>query len=141
MSYQFAVIVGASSGIGKEIALQLAESGCKVMALARREDRLIELGQQNPNIQYRVHDVTHFDEIPGLFIECSQALGGLDLVVYCSGVMPPVEPDEYNFTTDRNMLEINLLGAVGWLNQAAVRFGQAGHGTILVIGSVAGDRG
>ncbi|MBC8065022.1 MAG: SDR family NAD(P)-dependent oxidoreductase, partial [Chlorobia bacterium] len=43
--------------------------------------------------------------------------------------------------TDRSMIEVNDLGAVAWLNEAANRFQHTKHGTILGIGSVAGDRG
>src|SRR5690606_700639 len=42
---------------------------------------------------------------------------------------------------DRKMVEVNLLGAIAWLNQAALRFERAGQGQIVGIGSIAGDRG
>ena len=58
-----------------------------------------------------------------------------------SGVMPGMEVDEFDFAKDRSMVEVNDLGAVAWLNQAAIRFQGTKHGTILGIGSVAGDRG
>lgn len=49
--------------------------------------------------------------------------------------------EEYNFEKDRIALEVNVLGAVAWLDQAADRFSRAGGGTIVGISSVAGDRG
>jgi NAD(P)-dependent dehydrogenase (short-subunit alcohol dehydrogenase family) len=136
-----ALVVGASSGIGEELVRQLAAEGSTVAAVARRKDRLDALVAQSPNVLAYSHDVTRYDEIPALFQEITARLGGLDLIVYSSGVMPEVGPEEFSFDKDRQMIEVNVLGAIAWLNQAALRFGQTGHGTIVGIGSVAGDRG
>ncbi|HJP83300.1 MAG TPA: SDR family NAD(P)-dependent oxidoreductase [Fimbriimonadaceae bacterium] len=141
--YKRAIIVGASSGIGEELARQLATAGCGVAVLGRRLDRLQKLASEfQPDLVlcYK-HDVRQFDEIPALFQSITNDLGGLDLFIYSSGVMPTVGPDEFEFSIDRQILEVNVLGAVAWLNEAAVRFGNVGHGVIVGIGSVAGDRG
>ncbi|MCC7229329.1 MAG: SDR family NAD(P)-dependent oxidoreductase [Fimbriimonadaceae bacterium] len=140
--YRFAIVVGASSGIGREIARQLAQSGCRVAAVARRYDRLEELRQSFPDfIIPAEHSVTDYDAIPALFQDLTGKLGGLDLIVYASGAMPKVEENEFDFQKDRQMIEVNDLGAVAWLDQAAERFQNTKHGTIVGIGSVAGDRG
>lgn len=133
-----AIVVGASSGIGAELVRQLAAKGVRVAAVARRADRLALLPE---GVLTYPHDVTQFAEAPGLFQKICQDLGGLDLIVYAAGVMPSVGPTEYDFEKDRQMVETNLLGAIAWLNPAAERFSAAGHGTIIGIGSVAGDRG
>lgn len=140
--FKHAIIIGASSGIGHEIAVQLAESGCKVAVVARREAKLQELASRHPGqVLPFAHDVTQYDAVPGLFQEITGQLGGLDLVIYASGVMPTVEEDEFSFAKDRSMIEVNDVGAVAWLNEAATRFLHTKHGTIVGIGSVAGDRG
>jgi NAD(P)-dependent dehydrogenase (short-subunit alcohol dehydrogenase family) len=87
------------------------------------------------------HDVTCYEAIPALFQQICRDLGGLDLFIYSAGFLPRVAEDEYNFEKDRIALEVNLLGAVAWLNQAADRFGRGDAGTIVGISSVAGDRG
>jgi decaprenylphospho-beta-D-erythro-pentofuranosid-2-ulose 2-reductase len=137
MSQQFyrALVIGGSSGIGRELVLQLAASGCQVASVARRTE------PSGENIRTYAHDVTDFSEIPALFQQICLDLGGLDLVVYASGVMPSVGPDEFCFEKDKQMVDVNVLGAVAWCNEAAQRFGQSGGGTIVGIGSVAGDRG
>lgn len=141
-TYTHAIVIGASSGIGREIARQLAQSGTRVAAVARREDRLTELHGEFPDrILTFPHDVTDYDAVPALFLEITQQLGGLDLVVYASGVMPEVGPREFDFAKDRQMIEVNVLGAMAWLDVAATRFEGTRSGTILGIGSVAGDRG
>lgn len=133
--FQRALVVGASSGIGRAVAQQLAAQGCQVACVARRAETL------GDNTRAYVHDVTHYDEIPPLFQQICKDLGGLDLIVYASGAMPSVGPDEFAFEKDRAMVEVNVLGAIAWLNEAAVRFGSTGTGTIVGIGSVAGERG
>src|SRR5260370_14867305 len=55
--------------------------------------------------------------------------------------MPRVGEDEYAFEKDRQIIEVNVLGAMAWLNEAAPRFARAGEGTIIGISSVSGDRG
>lgn len=140
--YRHAIVVGASSGIGREIARQLASSGCRVAVVARRLDRLEELRTAFPDhVVVAQHDVMATDSVPALFQQLTGELGGLDLVVVAAGVMPAVGPDEFDLDKDRAMLDVNVVGAVAWLNQAAIRFGSAGRGTIVALGSVAGDRG
>lgn len=87
------------------------------------------------------HDVTNFGEVPALFQKITHDLAGLDCVIYAAGVMPEVADDEFDFDKDHTMIDVNLTGAVAWLNQAAIRFQGVGAGTIVAIGSVAGERG
>jgi short-subunit dehydrogenase len=142
IEYQRAIVVGGSSGIGAEIVRLLSERGCKVAAVARRKERLEALEKSGHGaVLPFVHDVKNADEVPALFLEITKALGGLDLIVYAAGVMPDVAPYEYSFAKDKEIIEVNLLGCIAWMNQAAVRFNNTGEGTMVAIGSVAGDRG
>lgn len=141
-NYQYAIVVGASSGIGRELARQLAQSGTRVAAVARRAERVESLATEFPGRVFAfAHDVTDYESVPGIFQEITHQLGGLDLVIYAAGVMPEVGPHEYSFAKDREMIEVNVLGAMAWLDQTATRFEGTRHGTIIGIGSVAGDRG
>ena len=140
--FRKAIVVGASSGIGRELVRQLARDGAQVAAVARREAALNALAEEFPGrVLPVVHDVTRPDEVPGLFQTVTSRLGGLDLIVYAAGTMPAVGPSEFSFEKDRAMVEVNLLGAIAWLDEAAVRFENTRGGTIVGIGSVAGDRG
>lgn len=137
-----AIVVGASSGMGAELAKLMAARGDQVAAVARRKDRLEALATEcGSNLHPYEHDVTHFDEIPSLFSQICQDLGGLDVVIYAAGVMPEVGESEFSFEKDKAMIDANLTGAVAWLNLAATRFQNVGAGTIVGIGSVAGERG
>ncbi len=140
--FRHAIVIGASSGIGAEIARQLAATGAKVAAIARRAPLLEALAAEHPGqILPYPHDVRNYEEIPGLFQEITRELGGLDLVVYATGVMPSVRRDEFDFEKDRAIFETNVLGMMAWLDQAALRFQGTRHGAIVGIGSVAGERG
>ena len=142
MSWQRAIIVGGSSGIGAELAKQLAASGCRVAILGRNSEQMEAVVAENPSrISAHRHDVSYFDEVPGLFQQITKELSGLDLFVYSSGVMPEVGADEFEFEKDQRMIDVNISGAVAWLNQAATRMQGTRNGTIVAIGSVAGDRG
>jgi NAD(P)-dependent dehydrogenase (short-subunit alcohol dehydrogenase family) len=147
-SWTRAIVVGASSGIGAALARRLSREGCRLALVARREDALAALvaeissdvGDPGRARAY-VHDVTRALDIPALFQRICRDLGGLDLIVYSAGVMPRVGEEEYAFEKDRQIIEVNLLGAIAWLNEAAHRFARAGEGTIVGISSVSGDRG
>jgi short-subunit dehydrogenase len=142
-----AVVVGASSGIGAALVRQLAHEGYRVAAVARRQDVLDALcAGVNEQVgadrcQAFVHDVVDTESVSARFDEICTALDGLDLIVYSAGVMPRIEVDTWDAAIDRQIVEVNVIGAMNWLNQAAARFQIQGSGTIVGIGSVAGDRG
>jgi len=145
--FQRAMIIGASSGIGEAMARRLAAGGTKVALVARRQDRLREIaddvngsaGEERAFVF--AHDVFNTDEAVALVQEIAAALGGLDLAVYAAGIQHQVAFEEFDTTKDLEMLAVNLNGAVAWLNPVAERFARLRRGTIVGIGSVAGDRG
>jgi NAD(P)-dependent dehydrogenase (short-subunit alcohol dehydrogenase family) len=144
MSVRFtkAIVVGASSGIGEAIARQLAAEGTQVAVVARRAAELDRLVRESPGqLKAFVHDVRQPDEAPELFERIVREMGGLDLLVYAAGVLSKVTEGEYAFDKDRETIEVNLVGAMAWMNLAAARFEAARAGTILGISSVAGERG
>lgn len=145
--WKTAIVVGASSGMGAEVARLLAAGGCRVAIVARREADLEALAEElnrgaaEPRALAYAGDVTEAGAVPPLFQQICRDLGGLDIIFYAAGVMPRIAPDEYDFARDRQTIEVNVLGAIAWLNEAARRFAAARAGTIVGISSVAGDRG
>lgn len=143
-----AIVVGASSGIGAALVRQLVNRGYLVAALARREELLEQLagslnkpGEQTPRVLIYAHDVTCFDEVPSLLETIVRDMGGLDLIVYVAGIQPAVDLHEYDFAKDEATIKVNVLGAIAWLNRAAVRFERTRGGQIAAVSSLAGDRG
>ncbi|MEM1448620.1 MAG: SDR family NAD(P)-dependent oxidoreductase [Planctomycetota bacterium] len=144
-----ALVVGASSGMGAALVRQLAAEGYAVAAVARRASLLEALAKEADagaghvvhRVLHRAHDVTAIDEVPELFEGIVRDLGGLDLFVYAAGTMPDVGPEEYDTEKDLAMLDVNLGGCFAWTNQVARLFHSQRSGTIVGIGSIAGDRG
>jgi NADP-dependent 3-hydroxy acid dehydrogenase YdfG len=135
---QVAVVTGASSGIGEATARALASSGYRVALLARRIDRITALADElgNGSIAIRA-DVTDRDSLASAAGRVGQELGGAGVLVNNAGVMllgpfGSSQRDDY-----RQMIEVNLIGAVTatevFLDQL-----KAGGGDIVNISSVAG---
>jgi len=140
------IVIGASDGLGAVLARKLARGGYSLALLARSKDKLETLCNEiNTNEGFArayVHDVSEYGKVPDLLRTIVADLGGLDLVVFVAGVnYPPGGMDKYNFESDRKMIEINLIGAMAWLNPIAEMFQAAKAGQIVGIASVAGDRG
>jgi short-subunit dehydrogenase len=141
------LVIGASSGIGAELSRQLAGHGCPVALVSRREIELHALSADINRIagrelaKYYLADVTDFAAAPIAIQQIIDDLGGLDVVIYSSGIMPRLGLEEYSTDKDISIVEVNFLGAIAWLNPIAERFTKTKSGVIVGIGSVAGDRG
>ena len=140
------IIIGASDGLGAELAKKLAREGYSLALLARRKDKLDtlcnEINANGGSARAYVHNVSEYSKVPDLLRKTVSELGGLDLVIFAAGVnLPPGGIDKYNFENDRKMVEVNLIGAMAWLTPIAEMFQSAKAGQIVGISSVAGDRG
>ena len=83
---QRALIVGATSGIGKETALQLLQKGWILGLASRREENLKELQQLAPErIHIRAIDICQEDATDRL-LKLIEEMGGIDLYLHCSGI-------------------------------------------------------
>jgi short-subunit dehydrogenase len=145
MELQRILIVGASSGIGEALALHLAGAGKTLGLVARRQAALArvadEVTRRGGKAVVEVSDAADPRAVEASWANLLSRMGGIDAVVYAAGVMPDVAPDEFDTAKDQQVIEINVLGAVAWLNCAARHFAPLGRGVICGIGSVAGDRG
>lgn len=141
-SGRVAVITGASSGIGAATARALAADGYRVALLARRADRLTALAEELGNDSIAITaDVTDRDTLVAAAKRVQDELGGADVLVNNAGVMllGPFDTDQRN--DYRQMVEVNLLGAITatevFLDQ--LKTGAADRGAdIINISSVAG---
>ena len=127
------IIIGASDGLGAELARKLAHEGYLLALLARRQDKLDtlcnELNTKERVAFAYVHDVAEYNQVPDLLRKIVAELGGLDLVIYVAGVnYPPGGIDKFNFENDRKMIEINLIGAMAWLHPISEMFQSAKAG-------------
>jgi NADP-dependent 3-hydroxy acid dehydrogenase YdfG len=133
-----AVVTGASSGIGEATARALAADGYRVALLARRLDRITALAEDLGTGSIAIQaDVTDRDSIVAAAARVRQELGGADVLVNNAGIML-LGPFDSNQRDDyRQMIEVNLLGAITateiFLDQL-----KDGGGDIINISSVAG---
>ena len=141
------IIIGASDGMGAALARKLGKEGYTLALLARRHDKLTSLCNEINTAAGEIralsyaHDVAEYEKVPALLHKIIADLGGLDLVVFMAGVNYPPGLNNYNFEGDRKMIEVNVIGAMAWLNPVAEMFQNAKAGQIVGISSVAGDRG
>lgn len=140
------IVVGASSGIGSEIAQELLKAGNSVALVARRDKELKKIAEEfavsgKGSAVVIKHDVTDFEKAKPAFDKAVKTMGGLDDIYYASGTLEKVEIDEFNTEKDLRTLNVNLLGAFSWLNPAAEYFQKQGSGKIIGISSIAGERG
>jgi short-subunit dehydrogenase len=133
-----AIITGATSGIGKEVALLLVKQGWTVGACGRREDKLLELQQNIPSVYIRSLDVTSPDA-PSKIGELISEMGGMDLFFLASGIgKQNVALDE---AIELQTLETNGVGFTRVITAAYHYFRGHGGGHIAAITSIAGTKG
>jgi serine 3-dehydrogenase (NADP+) len=136
---QTVLIVGASSGIGRAAAVLFAREGAKVVAAARREDRLQalkqELAKEQRDITVRVADASKPEDMQHL----AQTIGKIDILVFVAGINTPdrsmerLTPEIWN-----SLVEVNLNGAFYATHAVLPSMRSAGSGHLIYISSISG---
>ena len=139
MSNKKAIIVGASSGMGLEVAKRLLSDGWNLGIAARREEPLQALKATAPErIEIMTIDVTKSDAEERLLSLIDQ-LGGMDLYFHASGIGKQnrtLEPD-----IELSTMETNAVGFTRMIGTAYRYFAKKGEGHIAAITSIAGTKG
>jgi NAD(P)-dependent dehydrogenase (short-subunit alcohol dehydrogenase family) len=106
------LVVGASSGIGREVGVQLGTSGARVVLAARRAERLadavVEIGGDASSVVCDVRDPAQCDAVVATAVD---RLGGLDVVVYATAVDPLVRLVDTGAEEWARVYETNVFGA------------------------------
>lgn len=134
-------ITGASSGIGLELALQLAREGIVVAASARSKDKLEELAERSPNIKPYVLDVAHAAETAETVRRIERDLGPIDLAILNAGIWQQMTVTDYSAERAKDSMTVNYFGVVHSLEPILEAFVGRGRGHIGIVSSVAGYRG
>lgn len=136
---QKVVIIGASSGMGLEVARLFLDKGCRVGVAARRENRLEALKQLAPDrVVTAALDVTA-DDADRCLRDLIEELGGMDLFFYSSGIGKQnrtLSPD-----IELNTINTNAMGFARMIGEAYRYFAEQGKGHIAAITSIAGTKG
>ena len=134
-------ITGASSGIGKALAIKFAENNWIVAASARRENLLDELKLINENIHSFPLDVTEIDKCKLTSKKIIERFGNIDICVFGTGMHDPKSEKKFNLEKIREIMEVNYFGTMNSINSVYEYFSEKQNGQISIISSVAGYRG
>ena len=131
-----AIVFGATSGIGRELAKLLVQDDYKVLITGRRKVFLEALKKSNPDhYVVRQHDIMDLSDTEKLFTEIPSIFDHVDLIIHNSGIM------ETNFDLDWDKdlptLETNVLGATKIYQLSYNYFKNQGFGHLVSVTSVA----
>ena len=133
------IIIGASSGMGMEVAKLLLEQGCHLGIAARREDRLQAIRQLAPDMVETMTIDVNDENATARLRELIDRLGGMDLFFYSSGIGKQnrtLTPD-----IELNTVNTNGMGFTRMIGEAYRYFAERGEGHIAAITSIAGTKG
>src|SRR5438552_5676728 len=113
---QVAVVTGASAGIGRRLALDLAGRGATVVGLARRQSLLDEVAEQlqrqSPESETRTCDVGDAAAYRGLLDEVERAHGRVDVLVNNAGINEPTPVEKADLDAFHRLFDVNFFGHV-----------------------------
>ena len=140
------LIIGGTSAVAEKVVRNLATSGGALYLTGRDLERLDMIGADllmrgAERVSTERLDVTKASALAGLVARAAVSLGGLDTIIYVAGQLPDQARVNADADLLRQTLEVNALSAMVVLNEAATYFEHQGHGQLVAIGSVAGDRG
>ena len=142
---QRVLITGATSGLGREMARQLAMRGCRVAITGRREDRLRETAgivtHSGGSPLMLVGSVTCRDTVTAHHHAIQSQWGGLDLAILNAGVGDRSNARTYSAEAYRWTFETNFFGVCNWLEAVLPGMVEQGSGTIAGVSSLASVRG
>ena len=147
MTRQKILITGASSGLGAGMARAFAAKGRDLALCARRVDRLdelkAELTERHPGINVAVAalDVNDHEQVPKVFAELSDELGGIDRIIVNAGIGKGAPLGSGKLWANKATIETNLVAALVQIETAIEMFKDAGGGHLVLISSVLGNKG
>ncbi|KUI43958.1 oxidoreductase [Mycobacterium sp. IS-1590] len=147
MTRQKILITGASSGLGAGMARAFAAKGRDLALCARRIDRLDELKAEllerhrGINIAVAALDVNDHEQVPKVFAELRDELGGIDRVIVNAGVGKGAPLGSGKLWANKATIETNLVAALVQIETALEMFKKAGGGHLVLVSSVLGNKG
>lgn len=134
-----AIVIGATSGIGRAVAVRLAAAGYRVGIVGRREGLLQELAQADPDrYEAEVLDVEDAG-VCGRLEQLAERLGSPELILFCAGTGELNDALDYRLEEATN--RVNVAGFTRVMDWAYRCFEQRGGGCLAAITSVMGLRG
>lgn len=136
-----AVVTGASSGIGAATARRLAALGMRVVAVARREQRLAALADEHPGIEAYVADVTDTAAVDGLAAHVGQHYGACHALINNAGTAGPGFAARSDLDATLAVIDLNLGGMLRCMAAFADLLAASAPSRVVNVASVAGKVG
>ena len=134
-------ITGASSGIGKALAIRFSTVGWHVAASARRENLLQDLNNNNSNIHSFPLDVKDEFGAKKVFQDIIEKFQTIDICVFCTGIHDPDAEKKLSTEKIREIMETNFFGTLNCIMAVNSYFRERKNGHISMVSSVAAYRG
>lgn len=135
------LITGASSGIGEALTKLCLAEGHSVSALARRADRLAQIGAENDRYLGISCDVTNRTAVKSAVTEAIDGLGPVDCAILNAGIYVPQDTTAIDPADYAHHMDVNYMGVVNALPELIDSMLSRGRGQIAIVSSVAGWRG
>ncbi|TPI14835.1 SDR family oxidoreductase [Mesorhizobium sp. B4-1-3] len=136
-----ALVTGGGSGVGKAIALSLAEAGVAVTICGRREAALVEVAKESDRIFAVAADVTNEAEMAALHEKAEAARGPFDIVIANAGMAASAPAHKTALADWQRTLDVNLTGAFLTMKPALAGMLARKTGRIVFVASTAGLKG
>ncbi len=138
-------LIGASSGIGKALAVRLAAEG-GVLALSARDTAQLEVvaglvRSSGGTASVVPLDVTDREAVPAAAREVEAALGAIDVLIYCAGQWQVTDVTDFDVAAIEAQIAVNYVGEVRAIGAVLPRMIERGSGAIVGVASVAGYNG
>lgn len=136
-------ITGASDGIGKELAIQLAKAGAKIILTARNVEKLNAVNSQLQGDGHLVYpmDLLKVDTIPNAALEILKQVGNIDILINNAGISQRSLAKDTVIEVDRKIMEIDHFAVVALTKSVLPQMRERKEGMIITISSVAGKMG
>jgi len=136
---KIALVTGGASGMGRIIALRLAQQGAKVAVFDLNEEGLESVTAESDNISPFKCDVSDQEEVNQRVQEVSDQLGPIDRLVHCAALMPSRALVDDEADSVLRLMQINHGGTVYMVKAVLPAMLERNSGEIILFGSVAGE--
>lgn len=135
-------VIGASSGIGRALAVELSKRGAILALSARREGELKALNQDLGGKHHVAPlDIGNHDDVMKVTNDIATHFKTIDSIIMMAALYDPTSLDKLDIAKTRTMIDVNLMGAFNLIHAALPVLKKQGHGQLALCGSVAGYRG
>lgn len=140
------LILGATSGIAEATGRIYAREGARLLLAARQPQRLEDIAADlrtrgAAQVETAVVDFAAETDYRARLVDLAERLGGLDHILLAYGVLGDQEAARSDWPQAASIIDVNFRSAAGWTLAAADYLEHQGNGSLVVLGSVAGDRG